>query len=152
MRGKVLALDLEGTLVSNAVSCLPRPGLAEFLAWCLATFERVILFTYVDPGRARWVLDALEACGEIPAEAAASVEILAWEYRSLEFKDLGLIPGAAVEDCFLVDDNEGFVLPDQKHRWVGIAEWERPYPDTDRELDRVRRVLMRRLAAGPGGR
>ncbi|MFH1468153.1 MAG: NIF family HAD-type phosphatase [Pseudomonadota bacterium] len=146
MSGKVLALDLEGTLVSNAVSCLPRPGLHAFLAWCFASFERVVLFTYVNPARARWVIQELAAHGEIPPETPARLEVFAWPYQELEFKDLGMIPGAAVEDCYLVDDNEGFVLPEQKHRWIEIAEWERPYPGADRELERVRRVLERRLA------
>ena len=39
-RPRVLAMDLEGTLVSNAVSQLPRPGLYDFLEWAAATFER----------------------------------------------------------------------------------------------------------------
>jgi hypothetical protein len=30
-RIKVLALDLEGTLISNAMSQIPRPGLYDFL-------------------------------------------------------------------------------------------------------------------------
>lgn len=31
MRPTVLALDLEGTLISNAMSQIPRPGLHAFL-------------------------------------------------------------------------------------------------------------------------
>ena len=30
MRPSILALDLEGTLISNAVSQIPRPGLYNF--------------------------------------------------------------------------------------------------------------------------
>lgn len=146
MSGKVLALDLEGTLVSNAVSCLPRPGLRAFLEWCFASFERVVLFTYVNPERARRVVEELAALGDIPPETPARLEILAWPYQELEYKDLGLVAGVALDDCYLVDDNEGFVLPEQKRRWIEIAEWERPYPDTDRELERVRRALERRMA------
>ena len=43
----VLALDLEGTLISNAMSCIPRPGLFAFLEGCREMFARVVLFTAV---------------------------------------------------------------------------------------------------------
>jgi hypothetical protein len=142
----LLALDLEGTLVSNAVSCFPRPGLYEFMAWCLATFERVVLFTCVDARHARAVIVALAERCEIPPETPARLEVLDWPAGDVDFKDLRLIPGAVVDDSFLVDDNEGFIAEDQKARWIEIAEWERPYPQDDRELARVRRVLERRLA------
>jgi hypothetical protein len=33
MSVKVLALDLERTLIDNALSGLPRPGLRDFLSW-----------------------------------------------------------------------------------------------------------------------
>ena len=37
---KVLALDLERTLIDNAMSGTPRSGLAQFLAFCPRRFER----------------------------------------------------------------------------------------------------------------
>jgi hypothetical protein len=40
-----IALDLEGTLISNAVRSFPRPGLSAFLDFCQAHFERVVLFS-----------------------------------------------------------------------------------------------------------
>ena len=51
---KTLALDLEGTLISNALpmDCTPRPGLWDFLSWAKRHF-RVVLYTNVFPRRAR---------------------------------------------------------------------------------------------------
>jgi hypothetical protein len=40
-KGIVIALDLEGTLISNAVSQFPRPGLYSFLEYCSKNFCRV---------------------------------------------------------------------------------------------------------------
>jgi hypothetical protein len=48
---KVLALDLEGTLISNAVSIFPRPGLYNFLEFCHDTFDKIVLFTSVSEER-----------------------------------------------------------------------------------------------------
>ena len=44
---KVLALDFEGTLVSNAISLFPRPCLYKFLEFCKINFGRIVIFTYV---------------------------------------------------------------------------------------------------------
>lgn len=44
---KVLCLDLEGTLISNAVSQLPRPFLKDFLDGCEVLFERIAMYTSV---------------------------------------------------------------------------------------------------------
>ena len=43
----VIALDLEGTLISNAVSQFPRPGLYSFLEYCQENFSRIVIFTAV---------------------------------------------------------------------------------------------------------
>ena len=39
---EVLALDLEGTLVSNAMSQIARPGLRDFLEFCGEAFPRIV--------------------------------------------------------------------------------------------------------------
>jgi hypothetical protein len=48
---RVLALDLEGTLISNAASQIPRPGLYEFLASCQQLFQRIVIFTTVSEAK-----------------------------------------------------------------------------------------------------
>jgi hypothetical protein len=67
----VLALDLEGTLISNTVSCVVRPGLGVFLERC----------------------------------------------------------------------HEDAIHPDERRRWIPIARFERPYPASDGELERVAGLL-----------
>jgi hypothetical protein len=43
----VVALDLEGTLISNAISAFPRPGLKLFIENVLKTADRVVMFTTI---------------------------------------------------------------------------------------------------------
>jgi hypothetical protein len=48
-----IALDLEGTLISNAVSQFPRSGLFAFLKYCHENFDRLVIFTAVNEVRFR---------------------------------------------------------------------------------------------------
>ncbi|MBI2395070.1 MAG: hypothetical protein HYV09_36205 [Deltaproteobacteria bacterium] len=141
-RPRVLALDLESTLISNAVSQFARPGLASFLTWALAAFERVVLFTSVPEERATAILQLLISEGEAPPEAAR-IAYVQWSGRQ---KDLGFVRAAEVDEILLVDDQERYIVPEQRSQWVAIAEWDVPYAATDRELDRVRAVLEERLS------
>ena len=47
IRPKILALDLEGTLISNAVSQIARPGLRPFLDEVRGQFDQLVVFTTV---------------------------------------------------------------------------------------------------------
>lgn len=134
---RVLALDLEGTLISSAVSQFPRPGLREFLAWALGAFQRVVVFTSVRAEVARRVLATLVEYGDAPADFA-NVEIVAWQGK---VKDLGFVNDATPAEVVLVDDQERVVEPTQRDRWVAITEWDDPAVTDDRELERVRSVL-----------
>ncbi|AWM40837.1 hypothetical protein GobsT_06120 [Gemmata obscuriglobus] len=42
----------------------------------------------------------------------------------------------------LIDDDEGWIRPDQRDRWIPIAPWD---GGPDEELNRVRSVLEQRL-------
>lgn len=42
---EVIALDLEGTLIFNAISQIPRPDLYVFLNGCREITERIVMFT-----------------------------------------------------------------------------------------------------------
>lgn len=134
---RVLALDLEGTLISSAVSQFPRPGLRDFLAWALGAFERVVVFSSVRAEVAREVMATLVEYGDAPA-AFADVEIVAWQGK---LKDLGFVRGATPAEVLLVDDQERVIDPAQRDRWVAVAEWDDPAVTDDRELERVRSVL-----------
>jgi hypothetical protein len=137
---RVLALDLEGTLISSAVSQFARPGLREFLEWAHETFERVVLFTSVPEQRVRSIVRTLVDEGEAPPEANG-FECIAWTGSK---KDLRFIPGAAVDEVLLVDDQERCVEPEQRVQWVAVREWEAPY-EADDELVVVRAAIEVRV-------
>lgn len=137
----VLALDLEGTLISNAVSCFPRPGLRAFLDFCRDHFHRVVLFTTVPELRGRPILDMLIAEGAAPPWLR-HISFVSW---SGAIKDLRFIDGAQADGVILVDDYEGYVHAEQRAQWVPILTFGTPYPDTDDELMRVTEELRTRL-------
>ena len=86
----------------------------------------------------------LAAAGHVSPPLLARLEYVDW---SGEHKDLAFIPGASPADVRLVDDDAGWVRPDQRDQrdqrdqWVPIAGWDGG-PDAD-ELKRVRGVLDR---------
>lgn len=139
MTTRVLALDLERTLISDALTAEPRPGLFDFLTFCLDHFERVVLFTCVERGDAVDVLTRLAHAGHSPTAFLGRLEYVEWDG---EHKDLHFIPGAIPEEVLLVDDDPGWVRPDQQDRWVSIAAWD---GGDDTELLRTRSVLELRL-------
>jgi NLI interacting factor-like phosphatase len=143
----VLALDLEGTLISNAVSCFPRPGLRPFLEFCHAHFRRVVIFTTVPEPRGRSILAALADEGMAPAWIR-EVEFVRWTGK---VKDLRFIEGAETAGVLLVDDLEAYVHRDQRAQWILIEQFAAPYPESDRELMRVTEELRRRLQAPDQG-
>jgi hypothetical protein len=146
---RVLALDLERTLIDDALSAQPRPGLLDFLTFCQERFERVVLFTSVEEAVAREVMEGLRRGGHAPPGFLSRLEYVAW---SGEFKDLGFVTGAAHGEVLLVDDDDGWVRPDQRDRWVAVRPWD---GGEDAELLRVQSVLegwldLRTTQAEPG--
>ena len=140
MRVKVLALDLERTLIDDALIARPRPGLFDFLAFCHESFERVAIFTTVDETDAREVLTDLHQRGHLPRGLLDRLEYVGW---GGEYKDLGFVPRSAPGEALLVDDDAGWIRPDQRDQWVPIAAWD---GGPDEELPRVRSVLEGWLA------
>lgn len=141
-RPTVLALDLEGTLISNAMSQIPRPGLAAFLTRCEAMFERIVVFTTVRESRFRKIAQLLVEEDCAPAWFA-SVEYVNWSGAT---KDLSFIPGIQAQQALLVDDYEIYVHPGQEGQWVRVAHFESPYSESDQGLASVLKVLRQRLA------
>jgi hypothetical protein len=146
---KVLALDLERTLVSDAMNREPRPGLFDFLEFCVQRFERVVLFTSVNQTQALDVLKELEEQGTAPTEFLTKVEYVEWEGK---YKDLRFIPGAAMNEILFIDDDPGWVVPGQEAQYIAIAEYD-PYlvRGTDTEFQRVCSALATRLVSSDGG-
>jgi NLI interacting factor-like phosphatase len=140
-----LVLDLEGTLISNAVSCFPRPGLSPFLDFCRTQFKHIVLFMTVAEERVRAIVSFLIAEGSVPAWVR-DIEIVQWSGAT---KDLRFVSGADIKDILLVDDLINYVHADQRQQWVAIASFASPYADTDRELVRVTEELCQRLGISP---
>src|SRR5262245_34108144 len=92
---KVLALDLERTLIDNALHGRPRPGLLEFLTFCHENFARIVLFTTVEETDACAVLDDLNSAGHLPSGFLDVIEYVDWRG---EYKDLTLIKDASPHD------------------------------------------------------
>lgn len=86
MKVKVLALDLEGTLISNAVSQIARPGLFDFLEDCRKLFPRIAIFTSVNEERFRSIARLLTTEGYAPSWFA-DIEYITWsgETKNLIF-------------------------------------------------------------------
>lgn len=137
---KVLALDLERTLIDDALSGRPRPGLSEFLSFCDEQFGRVAVYTTVEEADAREVLTDLDRAGHLPPGLLARLEYIDW---CGEYKDLAFVPSAAPDEVVLVDDDARWVRPDQRDHWVQVAAWD---GGPDGELVRVRAVLERWLS------
>lgn len=134
---RTLVLDLEGTLVSNAVSQFPRPGLRRFLDGCHARFRRIVVYTGVHEVRFREVASVLVKGGHAPAWFG-EVEHVHWVAG---FKDLRTIPGVDPAAAAIVDDLEEAIHPEQRGRWIRVAPFEAPYPEEDAELERLSRLL-----------
>jgi hypothetical protein len=133
----VLALDLEGTLISNAVSQIPRPGLHAFLSACAEHFARVVMFTAVREEKFREIARLLVEEGVAPGWFLG-IEYIQWNGPT---KDLNFIPNTEPARCRLVDDIASYVHPEQQDQWIRIQTFDHPYPDDDAELARVQDVL-----------
>ena len=140
---RVLALDLERTLISDALHREPRPGLRDFLLFCCERFERVVLFTSVNKKNALAALQECAESGHVPQEFLNKVEYIDWDGK---YKDLGFVPTVHVKEILFIDDDGGWVQPGQEAQWIGIAEYD-PYlvQGEDQEFDRLRRLLEEKL-------
>ncbi|ARN18440.1 hypothetical protein A4W93_00070 [Piscinibacter gummiphilus] len=139
-----MALDLEATLISSAVSQFPRPGLFEFLVRCRELFPRVVMFTTVREQLLR------DIAGTLVDERAAPE----W-FRELEYvhwtgttKDLSFIPGCPVGEALLVDDLAAYVHPGQQAQWVQAEPFEPPFDGSDTGLTKVLEKLEERVSPG----
>lgn len=163
---RVLALDLEATLVSNAMSQFPRPGLYDFLELCRRHFDEVVLFTAVRSVRARQVLENLSTDESAP-EWFSKIRIVPWsidpDYASEHlilltdvYKDLSFVSDmyeegeVEVENIWIVDDDEMWINPAQKDQWIPIKEFVYKEPVIDQELKRLS-VLFKEKFSLVGG-
>jgi hypothetical protein len=127
---KTIALDLEGTLISNAISQIPRPHLLFFLEGCKDITERLVMYTTVSEPRFRQIAQLLVDEGAAP-DWFASMEYVQWSGRK---KNLTFISNVNVENTVIVDDVEEYIEENQRSQWVCIKQFASPYPETDNQL------------------
>lgn len=139
MKPTILALDLEGTLISNAISQIPRPGLHQFLEDVWVQFDKLMMFTTVPEERFRSIAALLVREGSAPAWFA-ELHYICWSGRT---KDLHLA-SPRLGEALLLDDHQPYVHPGQEHLWVPISLFGSPYPPSDDGLNvALRRLLVR---------
>lgn len=126
MRPTILALDLEGTLISNAVSQIPRPGLYPFLERVRTQFDHVVMFTTVDERVFRSIAALLVAEGEAPAWFS-ELPYTCWEGAT---KDLTYV-SSTLGEALLLDDHAAYIHPGQERWWVEIPLFGSPYDQKD---------------------
>lgn len=125
-----IALDLEGTLISNAISQIPRPGLYEFLQACDNRFSRIVIYTAVNEFVFREIAKTLVAKKNAPSWFI-ELEYVEWQGK---YKDLSFISNVELDRIAIVDDREEYIKPNQKDRWLSIPGYDYPYSSDDREL------------------
>jgi hypothetical protein len=147
---KTLALDLEGTLISNVISQVPRPGLFAFLEWCRSRFPDLLIYSGVRERKCRLVAARLIADGFAPRWFGD----LRHQYWDGDYKDLRRIEGAELKTTAIVDDRENCIEPSQIRCWIRIEAFDRPYSAGDSELERVAGILdgLAALTGGVNGR
>ena len=137
---QIIALDLEGTLISHASTMVPRPRLFEFLNFCQQNAERVVFMSFVDEGRGRQILNQMVDQGQMPEWVRLAEYFHAQGGRSgaKDLRQLGVDPDQAL----LVDDQPQVLPPEQQHRLVRVIEFKEPFSAADSELERVQKCIL----------
>ena len=140
MRPTILALDLEGTLISNAVSQIPRPGLYTFLEQMREQFDHLVMFTTVDEGLFRRIAALLVIEGQAPAWFS-ELGYTTWVGAT---KDLTYV-SPTLGKALLLDDHGAYVHAGQKPWWIEVPLFGSPYEATDAGLNIAQQRIEQRL-------
>ncbi|WP_447905144.1 NIF family HAD-type phosphatase [Stenotrophomonas sepilia] len=147
MKPTILALDLEGTLISNAISQIPRPGLHQFLDDAQSWFEELVIFTTVPEDRFRRIASLLVSEGSAPSWFAR-LRYVEWSGKT---KDLRYV-SASLGRVLLLDDYGLYVHPGQESLWIEIPLFGSPYVSDDNGLEIAAGRLLERVNEWPGGK
>ena len=79
-----LVLDIEGTLISNAISIFPRHNLYNFLEFVRTKFDRIVVMTCLEERKFREVANILCKEGSSP-KWFENLEYINW--KSSNYKD-----------------------------------------------------------------
>jgi hypothetical protein len=104
----------------------------------------LVIFTAVNEVRFRSISGTLAEAGDVLAWFV-DLEYINWNgtYKDLSFIPKGTIDsfGTLRERTILIDDRIEYIHPDQKDWWLEIPGYDYPYPDDNRELDRIMEKL-----------
>ncbi|WP_349999101.1 NIF family HAD-type phosphatase [Stenotrophomonas lacuserhaii] len=140
MRPTILAMDLEGTLISNAVSQIPRPGLFQFLEEVNELFDRLVVYTTVPEPKFRKLAYLLVAEGCAP-RWFAQLHYTEWSGYTKDLSRVSPNP----DSTLLLDDYGAYVHPGQADCWVQVPLFGAPYHEHDRGLEAALDVIRARL-------
>lgn len=140
---KTLVLDIEGTLISNAVSIFPRHDLYKFLEFVKTKFDKIVIMTCLDERKFREVANILCKESSVP-KWFENLEYVNWKIfyyydQKLLYKNLKFISDD-INNVYIIDDMERYIDPEQKSQWIPIKSFERPYKK-DKELKRLMKII-----------
>lgn len=139
----VIALDLEGTLISSAISQIPRPGLYNFLVECKRLARRVAMFTAVREPVFRTIAETLCEDGFAPTWFQ-DIEYVEWDHGMT--KSLNFIKNARIERCVIIDDLREYIHTDQYAQYIHIQQFTSPYSKDDDEFAKIVNELKNRVS------
>ncbi|PTA70673.1 MULTISPECIES: NIF family HAD-type phosphatase [unclassified Stenotrophomonas] len=143
MRPTILALDLEGTLISNAISQIPRPGLMTFMEFAQSTFSKIVLFTSVPQPLVAEIAALLVQEGSAPPWFL-KLPYVEWVGQT---KDLRFV-STRLGETLLLDDHQPYVHPGQLLFWVEAPLFAAPYPQNDMGLQIAAQRIKERISLG----
>lgn len=134
---KVLALDLEYTLTTEAEIGWPRPGLYNFLKTVKTMFDRVVIFTAVSEKVFRGVARNLVNQKEAP-RFFEKLEVINWPRAGK--KNLSYA-SEKPRQVLIVDDHKGYINPSELFQWIPIQAYQSVHYHYDFELNKVLGII-----------
>lgn len=130
----VIALDLEGTLISNGMSQFPRPGLRDFLEALCSLEVEVVVYSTLSTSVIDEVLLNLSNDGAVPCWFPDCRRV-PWQGGCKSIHDVA-VPGRTLA-VMLVDGYEGYVCPGEEDYWIEVPTFSSPYQESSKVLRRV---------------
>ncbi len=133
----LLCLDLEGTLISNAVSQIPRPGLYRFLERAAEICD-LMIYSSVSTERVDSIRDLLVSERHAP-DWFLNLPIIRPEHTTKPKSACGRI------HAYLLDDQPGVIAQGENEWWIPILEYLPPYSDSDTALEDALEAIETRV-------
>lgn len=140
MRPTTLTLDLEGTLISNAVSQIARPGLRLFLEEVRGQFDQLVMFAIVREPLLRRIVELLVREGSAPLWFV-KIGYTRWSGKTKDLRSVSPKLG----DVLLMDDHRAYVHPGQEQWWIEVPLFGWLYDASDAGLAVAGRRIHKEL-------